>query len=162
MDNTEKLSAWTEAERKVNTAERGGFIRKEEVCVSCSVMSDSSRPRGLCPPGFSIHGILQARILDWVAIAFSRGSSWPRDQAQVSRIAGRFFTVWASREALGFHYHEPSKEVKELCREVTKSITTELAQDPPGCSSGGCDCLLTHGSVSALSPTSCLLNARLV
>ena len=47
------------------------------------------------PPGSSVHGILQARILEWAAIPFSRGSSWPRDQTQVSRIAGGFFTVWA-------------------------------------------------------------------
>ena len=45
-------------------------------------------------PGSSIHGILQARILEWVAISFSRGSSWPRDRTQVSCIAGRFFTDW--------------------------------------------------------------------
>ena len=50
-------------------------------------------------PGSSVHGILQARILEWVAIAVSRGSSWPRDQTQVSHIAGRFFTVWDTREA---------------------------------------------------------------
>ena len=50
-------------------------------------MSDSCKP----PPGFSVHGILQARIVEWVAISFSRGSSRPRDQSQVSCIAGRFF-----------------------------------------------------------------------
>ena len=48
----------------------------------------------------SVHGILQARILEWVAISSSRGSSQPRDQTQVSCIAGRFFTIWANREAL--------------------------------------------------------------
>ena len=46
-------------------------------------------------------GIFQARILEWVAMPSSRGSSWPRDGTQVSHIAGRFFTVWATREA---HY----------------------------------------------------------
>ena len=50
-------------------------------------------------PGSSVHGIFQARILEWVAISFSRGSSWPRDQTQVSLTAGRFFTSWASSEA---------------------------------------------------------------
>ena len=44
-------------------------------------MSNSSRPHGLCPPGSSILGIFQARILEWVAIPFSRGSSWPRSPA---------------------------------------------------------------------------------
>ena len=49
------------------------------------------------------HGILQARLLEWVAFPFSRGSSQPRDQTQVSCIAGRFFTSWDTREA--HHYH---------------------------------------------------------
>ena len=59
----------------------------------------------LCNPmdcsliGSSVHGILQARILEWVAILFSRGSSWLRDWARISCIAGRFFAVWATREA---------------------------------------------------------------
>ena len=44
-------------------------------------------------PGSSVQGILQARILEWVAISFSRGSSQPRDETQVSRITGRFFTI---------------------------------------------------------------------
>ena len=65
---------------------------------SRSVVSDSLQPRGLCPPGSSVHGILQARILQWVAISFSRGSSQPRDQTQVSCIAGRRFNLWATRE----------------------------------------------------------------
>ena len=48
-------------------------------------------------PGSSVHRILQARILEWVAISFSRASSWPKDWTQVSCIAGRFFTVWATQ-----------------------------------------------------------------
>ena len=52
------------------------------------------------PPDSSVHGILQVRILEWVAIPFSRGSSWTKDQILVSCIAGRFFMVWATREAL--------------------------------------------------------------
>ena len=47
---------------------------------------------------YTVHGILQARILDWVAFPFFRGSPQPRDQTQVSHIAGRFFTSWATRE----------------------------------------------------------------
>ena len=50
---------------------------------------------------YTVHGILQARILEWVAFPFSRGSSHPRDWTPVSRIAGRFFTFWATREAQG-------------------------------------------------------------
>ena len=52
-------------------------------------------PMDCSPPGSSVHGILQARILQWVAFPFSRASSRPRDQTQVSCIAGRFFTIWA-------------------------------------------------------------------
>ena len=54
-------------------------------------------------PGPSVYGILQARILAWVAIPFSRGSSQPGDQTQVPRIGGRFFTIWAIREAIQYN-----------------------------------------------------------
>ena len=47
----------------------------------------------VAPPGSSVHGIFQARTLEWVAISFSRGSSWPRDWTHVSCIAGGFFTT---------------------------------------------------------------------
>ena len=47
-------------------------------------------------PGSSVHGILQTRILEWIAIPFSGGAFWPRDRTQVLFIAGRFFTVWAT------------------------------------------------------------------
>ena len=49
-------------------------------------------PMDCSPPGFSVHGLFQARILEWVAFPFSRGASQPRDQTQVSHIAGGFFT----------------------------------------------------------------------
>ena len=52
-------------------------------------------------PGSSVHRILQARILECVAVSFSRRSSWPRGWILVSCIAGRFFTVWATREMSG-------------------------------------------------------------
>ena len=48
-------------------------------------------------PGSSVHGILQARTLEWVAISFSRGHSLPRNRIQISCIVGRFFTVWVTR-----------------------------------------------------------------
>ena len=54
-------------------------------------------------PRSSIHGIFQARVLEWVAISFSRGSSWPRDWTLVSCIVGRCFTIWATREVLRVH-----------------------------------------------------------
>ena len=59
------------------------------------------QPHGLCHlPVSSVHGILQARILAWVAIPFSRESFQLRAQTHVSCIEGRFFTVWTTREAL--------------------------------------------------------------
>ena len=51
------------------------------------------------PPGSSVHGILQARILEWALMSSSRGSAQHMDQTQVSHIAGRFFTMWVTREA---------------------------------------------------------------
>ena len=65
--------------------------------VSHSAMSDSFQPTDCSLPGFSVHGISQARILEWVAICFSWGSSQTRDQTWISSIAGRFLTVWATK-----------------------------------------------------------------
>ena len=78
-------------------------LQKAQKCLSIaqsesespSVVSDSMQLHG-----HTVHGILQARILEWVAFPFCRRSSQPRDQTQVSRIAGRFFTSWATREGL--------------------------------------------------------------
>ena len=67
-----------------------------EVAQSCLTLCD---PMDCSLPGSSVHGIFQARVLEWVAISFSRESSWPRDRTQVSSIAGRFFTIGATREA---------------------------------------------------------------
>ena len=78
------------------------------VCV-CNLLSHVQlfvNPWTVCSPlahsahqNSSVHGILQARILEWVAIPFSKGSSQPRDQTQVSCLAGGFFTIWATSEA---------------------------------------------------------------
>ena len=76
------------------------------VAQSCLTPCDSI---GCSPPGSSVHGILQARILEWVAVPFSRGSSQARDRTEVSCIAGRFFTVWATREALMGRIMPPPK-----------------------------------------------------
>ena len=69
------------------------------ISQSCLTLCD---PTDCSPPGSSIHGILQARILEWVAIPFSRGSSWPMNPSLY--IAGRFFTIWATTEAV-LHGH---------------------------------------------------------
>ena len=66
--------------------------------VSHSVVFYSLRPMDGRPLGSSVYGILQARILEWIASPLSRGYSRPRDRTWVSYIAGRFFTVWATRE----------------------------------------------------------------
>ena len=63
---------------------------------SCPTLCD---PMNCSLPGSSDHGILQAIILEWIAISFSRGPSQPRDRTQVFHITGIFFTVWATREA---------------------------------------------------------------
>ena len=67
------------------------------VTQSCPTLCD---PMDYSPPGSSVHGLLQARILEWVANSFSRASSQPMDQTQVSCIAGIFHTMGATREAL--------------------------------------------------------------
>ena len=64
-----------------------------QLCLTFCTSMDCS------PPGSSVHGILQTRVLEWGAILFSRGSSQPRDWTGVSCIAGSFFTAWAIREA---------------------------------------------------------------
>ena len=75
------------------------------VCVCLCVLVAQLCPT-LCDsmdcssPGSSVHGVLPARILEWVATPFSWGSSWLRDWTQVSHMAGRFFTVWATTEIL--------------------------------------------------------------
>ena len=56
-------------------------------------------PMDCSPPGSSVHGIFQARILEWAAIPYFRGSSQPRDQTRISCIAGEFFTSWTTRES---------------------------------------------------------------
>ena len=63
---------------------------KVKVAQSCLTLCD--------PMDYTVHGILQARILEWVAFPFSRGSSQPRDRTQVSHIVGGFFTSWATTQ----------------------------------------------------------------
>ena len=73
--------------------------------VSHSVAPDSLRPHGGCPPESSVHGILQERIQECVAIPLSRGYSWLRDWTWISCTAGGFFTNWTTREAIGRFTH---------------------------------------------------------
>ena len=69
-------------------------------------------------PGCSVYGILKTKILEWVAIPSSSESSQPRDQTQVSCIVGRFFTIWATREAPCF--------VDNLFNSIHKIYSLEL------------------------------------
>ena len=66
-------------------------------------------------PGSSVHGILQARIPEWVAISFSRGSFQPRDWSRIFCVAGRFFTNWAIREAPYVCLGAPIREAPYVC-----------------------------------------------
>ena len=70
---------------------------RAHVCThSCPTLCD---PMDCSQPGSSVHGILQARVLEWVANFSSRGSSWPRDWTWISYITGELFIIWATREA---------------------------------------------------------------
>ena len=71
---------------------------KMNMCFIAQLYLTLCDPMDCRLPGSPVHGILQARILDWVSIPFSRGSSLPRDWTQVSCTADRFFTFWATRE----------------------------------------------------------------
>ena len=76
-----------------------GYESESDVSQSCPTLCD----RMDCSlPCSSIHGIFQARVLGWVAISFSRGSSLPRDWPRVFCIVGRRFTIWATREVTGY------------------------------------------------------------
>jgi len=70
-----------------------GFCESEVKVLVVQLSPTLCNPMDYSPPGSSVHGILQTRILEWVAVPFSRGFSRPRDRTQVSCIAGRFFTV---------------------------------------------------------------------
>ena len=73
--------------------------KESEVTQSCLTFCD---PMNYSLPGSSLHGIFQARVLEWVVISSSRRSSWPRDRTWVSSIVGRYFASWATSEVLLF------------------------------------------------------------
>ena len=99
-----------------NCSRSAEHLKFFETCC-CSITKSCPT---LCDPmdcsllGSSLQGILQARILEWVAISFSRGSSWPGDQTHVSCIVGGCFTVWAIREVPSvFRYYKISIVIGE-------------------------------------------------
>ena len=83
---------------QTNKKENITSARENSKSENRSVTSNSLQSHGLNLPGSSVHGNLQARMLEWVAVPFWWGSSQPRNRGKVSRIAGRFFTIWATRE----------------------------------------------------------------
>ena len=86
---------------------------KVKITQSCRTLWD---PMDCSLPGSCVREILQARVLEWVAYPFSRGSSWCRIRTSISCIAGRFFTPWATRGALGEDPLNPldTKEIKPI------------------------------------------------
>ena len=76
-------------------------LLRSDQSLTHSVLPTLCDPMDCSPPGSSVHGILQARILEWVAISFSRGSSWLRDQIRVSCISRQMLYYWATWEAPG-------------------------------------------------------------
>ena len=110
------------------------------VAQLCPTLCD---PKDCSPPDSSVHEILQARILEWAAIPFSRGSSRPRDRAQVSCIAGRFFTIWAFREALlaavvgnnspqTKQFFTPTSQILKVRFQRIKRFLSNLTTSKPG------------------------------
>ena len=94
---------------------KGSFLSRDQTCVSCTgrhilyhwATRSELKVAQLCPtlcdpmdcsqPSSSVHGLLQARVLEWAVNPFSRVSSWRRNQTQFSRVAGSFFTIWPTR-----------------------------------------------------------------
>ena len=93
------------------------------VAQSCLTLCDSMWGYNYTTVGSSVHGILQARALEWVAISFSRESSQPRDWTRVSSIAGTLFTIWSTREAskiLNTQVKIPCATTKARCSQINK------------------------------------------
>ena len=98
--------------------------------VSHSVVFDALWLMNCSLPDSSVHGILQARILEWVAISFSRESSRPTDWTWVSCIAGRFFTSWVTREA-HIKFSHKKKEILPFattCMDLDDIVLSKISQ----------------------------------
>ena len=97
-------------------------------------MSDSCIATDCSPPGSTVHGILQARILEWVVISFSRGSSQPRNWTQGFYTTGRFFTNWASSlfcfKSLSCSYSLQNRATPETELESRVKVRTVKFMEP--------------------------------
>ena len=105
-------------------------------CWSLSCIQLFVTPCTVCSlPDSSVHGNFQASILEWVAISFSRGSSWTRDQTWVSCTAGRFFTFWATREAHKEHTQcfSCAGQCLQISVAVSKKVVTQTVTVPMRC-----------------------------
>ena len=123
-------------------------VRWGEVAQLCPILCD---PVDCSLPGSSIQGIPQARILEWVAISFSRGSSQPRDRTQVSRIGGRRFNLWATREAQFSHsvvsdslWPHESQHARPPCPSPTPGVHSDSRPSSQWC----------HPAISSVVPFS--------
>ena len=108
------------------------------------------------PPGSSVHGTLQARTLEWVAIAVSRRSSRPRDRTWISCIAGGFFTVWATGKIKTLKWGE-------ACSVMSNSLWPRGLTSPwtsPGQNTMGGSCSLSRGSSQHRDQNLCLPHCR--
>ena len=88
-DNLEEPDGW-EVEVRLWLIHVDIWQKVSEDAQSCLTLCD---PMDCSPPGSSVHGILQARVLEWIAISFFKGSSQPRNRTRVSHIVDRCFTV---------------------------------------------------------------------
>ena len=114
------------------------YESESEVTPLCPTLCD---PVDCSLPGSSICGVLQAKILEWVAISFSRGSSRPRDRTQVSLIAGRRFTLWATRALI----YNIRFSLSDLLHSVTDSTSTHI----------NCCCSVTKSYLTLCNPMNC-------
>ena len=129
---------WFQGEIKFSLSHPIVFSKtwESEITQSCPNLCN---PMDCSLPRFSVHGIFQARIPEWVAISFSRGSSQPRDRTQVSCIVGRSFTVWATREVINLqslvtthtHTHTHTLQNRDLANEILAHWCTASSSSAP-------------------------------
>ena len=112
------------------------------------------------PPGCSVRGILKTKILEWVTISSSRGSSQHRDQTQVSHIAGRFFTIWATREAHWVTCGAPKKRSVQSLSRVQLFATPQTATRQASLSITNSRSLLKLMSIESVMPSNHLILCR--
>ena len=134
--------SWGRAERK----------KESEVTQLCLTLCD---PMDCSPPGSSIHRVFQAKILEWVAISFSKRPSWPRDWTQVFRIIDRHFTIWTTREA---HWQVGINPWQGFCHKPYE-VTMELQSRAPSLASHRACHTFTqaHCRVSEIQQKTCSL-----